>query len=153
MRGGRIELSAKLPGVTSAINPDSSTPNARVSPSGKYYPTWPGAWLMGNLGRALFLSSTTRMWPWSYNTCDDLSRSSQRISACESSPGFGLNANQGRGAPEIDIFEGGGDMISSSIQVGPGMPDQYRIAPAKAPDSFSCVYSSTCTTPGTMMLE
>ena len=30
----------------------------------------------------------------------------QRISACDGSPGFGFNPYQGRGAPEIDLLEG-----------------------------------------------
>ncbi|OWZ15561.1 putative membrane protein [Phytophthora megakarya] len=41
-------------------------------------------------------------------------------------PGSGMNPYQGRGAPEIDILEGGGTEISSSMQIGPGMPDEFR---------------------------
>jgi len=31
---------------------------------------WPAFWLLGNLGRATFESSTNLMWPWSYDTCN-----------------------------------------------------------------------------------
>ncbi|RHY23551.1 hypothetical protein DYB32_009148 [Aphanomyces invadans] len=136
MQGGLIEVMCQQPGVTGANNPDASNPQARVI--GIYYPTWPGVWLLGNLGRALFLSSTTRMWPWSYDVCDKNLEKDQRISACDSNPGFGLNPNQGRGAPEIDILEGGGAAISSSVQIAPGMPDEYRpVFPADDNNAYS----------------
>ena len=78
---------------------------------------WPAFWLMGNLGRATYTASTEGIWPWIFNesTCvspeDDVAEcdanqcTSQRISACNATPGFGLNAYQGRGAPEIDVIE------------------------------------------------
>ncbi|KAE9070435.1 hypothetical protein PF010_g26270, partial [Phytophthora fragariae] len=120
-----------LPGV---VTPDSGNPdlakgkNSKVSAT-KYYPTWPGIWMMGNLGRAIFSASTNRMWPFSYDKCepDLFDTSYQRISACNDNPGYGLNPNQGRGAPEIDVLEGGATLVSSSLQIGPGMPDDYRI--------------------------
>ena len=68
---------------------------------------WPAFWLMGNLGRATFTASTEGVWPWIFDECverDDDAEcaanqcSSQRISACDGSPGFGLHAYQGRGA-------------------------------------------------------
>lgn len=31
---------------------------------------WPGAWLMGNLGRPGYAASTDGMWPYSYSACD-----------------------------------------------------------------------------------
>ncbi|CAK4448677.1 unnamed protein product [Aphanomyces euteiches] len=113
---------------------------------------------MGNLGRALFSASTTRMWPWTYDECDTDLDTNQTISACNATPGYGMNAYQGRGAPEIDILEGGGAAISSSIQVVPGMPDEYRRIPVVAggadTDAKSqytnsyCIYSKTCNTLG-----
>lgn len=130
LQGGMIEVRAQLPGaVTSASgNPDLAGGSSGRASTIAYYPTWPGIWMMGNLGRALFTASTNRMWPFSYDDCNEdvFSSSNQRISACDSSPGHGLNPNQGRGAPEIDILEGGGTAISSSIQLGPGMPSQFR---------------------------
>ncbi|GMF42562.1 unnamed protein product [Phytophthora fragariaefolia] len=107
-----------------------------------------GIWLMGNLGRALFTGSTARMWPFSYNECNDtiFDSQNQRISACDSNPGSGMNPNQGRGAPEIDILEGGGTAISSSIQVGPGMPQDFRLIEDTA--SSYCFYTYDCTTEG-----
>ncbi|KAF1779505.1 Concanavalin A-like lectin/glucanase domain [Phytophthora cactorum] len=74
--------------------------------------------------------------------------SGSRISACDDDPGHGLNANQGRGAPEIDILEGGGTAISSSIQVGPGMPDDFRMLEDNTTASSYCFYSYGCTTEG-----
>ncbi|KAF4317538.1 hypothetical protein G195_009045 [Phytophthora kernoviae 00238/432] len=73
--------------------------------------------------------------------------SNQRISACEADPGSGLNPYQGRGAPEIDIVEGGGTAISSSIQVGPGMLADFRVVTPKD-ENVLCIYSSSCKTPG-----
>ncbi|KDO28993.1 hypothetical protein SPRG_06065 [Saprolegnia parasitica CBS 223.65] len=148
MQGGFIEVSVQQPGVVTAAsgNPDLRDPNGRVT-GGIYYPTWPGVWLLGNLGRALFTASTTRMWPWSYNVCDEDSKKNQAISACDSNPGFGLNPNQGRGAPEIDILEGGGNEISSSIQISPGMPSKFRVV-APAGENGACIYTQTCKTVG-----
>jgi beta-glucanase (GH16 family) len=92
---------------------------------------WPAAWLMGNLARATFDTSTMYIWPWSYNRCDgsvpDL-KAKQEINACDSSggetgssnnrhnnhdddpgrgktnPSNGLHAQHGRGAPEIGTY-------------------------------------------------
>ena len=62
---------------------------------------------MGNLARATFADTTVNMWPWSYDTCGDIENleSKQIINACDGNPGFGFHPHQGRGAPEIDIFE------------------------------------------------
>ncbi|KAG6955837.1 hypothetical protein JG687_00010941 [Phytophthora cactorum] len=146
-QGGRMEVVAQLPATTSSSNPDMGNNKDRVKTSG-FYPTWPGIWLLGNLGRALFSQSTSRMWPWSYNDCNEKLESSQRISACDGSPGHGLNSHQGRGAPEIDLLEGGGVAISSSIQVAPGMPDKFRIIAPTNDTSPYCVYTAECTTIG-----
>ncbi|CAK4080544.1 unnamed protein product [Aphanomyces euteiches] len=156
IQGGLIEVSVKLPGAVDSkswnphvqhkLNPKTVISNIR------FYPTWPGIWLMGNLGRALFLGSTSRMWPWSFDECDPELAMHQRINACNSTPGYGLNPRQGRGAPEIDVLEGGGTAISSSIHVSPGMPDEFRRIPpnSKAPywDSSFCFYNNNCRTPG-----
>ncbi|KAE8972425.1 hypothetical protein PF011_g25643 [Phytophthora fragariae] len=76
------------------------------------------------------------MWPFSYDKCepDLFDTSYQRISACNDNPGYGLNPNQGRGAPEIDVLEGGATLVSSSLQIGPDPP--------------LCIYGGTCSTPG-----
>lgn len=148
-QGGLIEVRAQLPGAVtnSSGNPDITNGESARTESSDYYPTWPGIWLMGNLGRALFTASTTRMWPFTYNECNEtvFNSSNQRISACDDDPGSGMNANQGRGAPEIDILEGAGTTISSSLQVAPGMPTDFRVITGS--DS-SCIYTSTCTDDG-----
>ncbi|GMF58459.1 unnamed protein product [Phytophthora fragariaefolia] len=108
----------------------------------------PGIWMFGNLGRAIFTGSTARVWPFSYNECNDtvFDSQNQRISACDPNPGSGMNPYQGRGAPEIDILEGGGIEISSSMQVGPGMPSDFRQLQDNT--SYFCRYSYDCTTTG-----
>ncbi len=95
---------------------------------------WPAAWLMGNLARATFDSTTLNVWPWSYDTCGQIENIStkQLINACDGNPGYGMNPFQGRGAPEIDIFEvmpghempGLGEVpafMSTSLQIAPGI--------------------------------
>uniref|UniRef100_H3GJH1 GH16 domain-containing protein n=2 Tax=Phytophthora ramorum TaxID=164328 RepID=H3GJH1_PHYRM len=153
-QGGMIEARVQLPGV---VEEDSGNPDLKLGKSTKvtatkYYPTWPGIWMMGNLGRAIFSASTNRMWPFSYDKCepDLFDPSYQRISACNDNPGHGLNPNQGRGAPEIDVLEGGATLVSSSLQIGPGMPDEYRIMGVNysSGDSSSCIYGGSCMTPG-----
>ncbi|CAK4090843.1 unnamed protein product [Aphanomyces euteiches] len=59
-----------------------------------------------------------------------------------------MNPYQGRGAPEVDILEGGGAAISTSIQVAPGMPSEYRRMPPQKPGNIYCVYGKGCATPG-----
>ncbi|KAL4420044.1 hypothetical protein ABPG77_007483 [Micractinium sp. CCAP 211/92] len=80
---------------------------------------WPAFWLMGNLGRAGYMTSTDGMWPYTYDHCggDAVGREfgdqgpiPQRFSACPDPKGvnrtlWGLLPGQGRGAPEIDIIE------------------------------------------------
>jgi len=95
--GGRAEISARLPG-----------PGSRPG-------LWPAFWLLGNLARATYESSSAGVWPFSFDDCvrpeDEIAcRGSQchaqRISACNENPGHGMNPRQGRGAPEVDIMEG-----------------------------------------------
>ncbi|OWZ21589.1 Beta-glucan synthesis-associated protein [Phytophthora megakarya] len=158
-QGGMLEVRAQLPGaITNASgNPDLALgKNARVK-TGKYYPTWPGIWMMGNLGRAIFSGSTNRMWPFSYDKCepDLFDPSNQRISACDDNPGYGLNPNQGRGAPEIDVLEGSASLISASLQLGPGMPEDYRIFGLNytTGDYDGCIYTASCQTPGANYID
>ncbi|EQC34759.1 hypothetical protein SDRG_07569 [Saprolegnia diclina VS20] len=183
IQGGFVQVRAMLPG---AINKESFNPHILgykwapppinkipindkdKIPDIRFYPTWPGLWLMGNLGRALFAASTNRMWPWTYDECDERYETNQRISACNKNPGFGLNPNQGRGAPEIDILEGGGTAISSSVQIAPGMPDEYRRTKPilklesvtnvdaqgrKGQGHLFCYYDKNCLTPGANMAD
>ncbi|KAE9132728.1 hypothetical protein PF010_g3067 [Phytophthora fragariae] len=153
-QGGMLEVRAKLPAVlgNDSGNPDIGKSNNARAKNTQFYPTWPGIWLMGNLGRALFSSSTARMWPFSYSECNEtvFNSSNQRISACDPDPGHGMNPYQGRGAVEIDLLEGGGVAISSSIQIAPGMPADYRRAAINETlgDYSYCMYSHECATTG-----
>ncbi|EGZ08594.1 hypothetical protein PHYSODRAFT_339049 [Phytophthora sojae] len=127
-QGGLAVVRAQLPGAVSedSGNPDlaKGTKNARAS-SIDYYPTWPGIWMFGNLGRAIFTGSTARIWPFSYNECNETVFDSQneRISACDANPGSGMNPYQGRGAPEIDILEGGGTENACTLDICPASFD------------------------------
>ncbi|CAI5739115.1 unnamed protein product [Peronospora destructor] len=152
-QGGMLEVRAQLPAATSKAsgNPDLAKGNSGRVVAKKYYPTWPGIWMLGNLGRAIFSASTNRMWPFSYDACepDLFDPTFQRISACNDNPGYGLNPNQGRGAPEIDVLEGAADLVSSSIQLGPGMPHEYRMMGIdQSQDHPSCIFTSICNTKG-----
>lgn len=147
-QGGLIEVSAKMPGVLTSHNPDLKKNKREIVSGPNYYFVWPAMWTMGNLGRALFTTSTNRMWPWSYNECNPKFASMQRISACDKSPGHGLHPNMGRGAPEIDIYEGGGNVATSSIQVSPGMPTKFRPLAEYQLGKSTCIYFHTCTDPG-----
>ncbi|PWA00196.1 hypothetical protein BB558_003774 [Smittium angustum] len=115
-QGGYLEVRASLPGT------------------GKETGYWPAVWTLGNLGRAGFGATTDGLWPYTYNTCDSgvlvnqtnkyLSRlPGQRLNACVCS-GDHPSPGIGRGAPEIDIFEGfvqwgGLPHLSMSAQVAP----------------------------------
>lgn len=66
---------------------------------------WPAIWMLGNLGRATYESSTNNIWPWSYDTCNRELQPAQTISACNSQNHFGMHPYQGRGATEIDLLE------------------------------------------------
>lgn len=152
---GMLEMRAQLPGAVDSAsgNPDLTLGKSTPVKAIKYYPTWPGIWMMGNLGRAIFSASTNRVWPFSYSRYepDLFDPSNQRISACDADPGFVLNKNQGRGAPETDLLEGSGLEISLSLQIAPGMPTGFCIVP---PDPgldgarMFCIYTHDCKTVG-----
>jgi hypothetical protein len=86
--------------------------------------------MMGNLARATYLDTTDHMWPFSTNVCNENTRYSQEISACNDNPGYGMQPNRGRGAPEVDFFEimymdvFPAPLLSASLQVAPGKDHQ-----------------------------
>ncbi|KAG5179401.1 beta-1,6-glucan active enzyme, family GH16 [Tribonema minus] len=118
--GGIVEVSAALPG------------EAYIGG------LWPAIWLLGNLARATYTSSSDYTWPWSYDRCDrsDAEHAAhqiqQEISACDALKHFDMKPFTGRGAPEIDVLEAmpgrdpysefvvGKPYISTSFQVSPG---------------------------------
>ena len=119
---GIAEVSAKMPG-------DAAQPGL-----------WPAFWLMGNLGRATFTGSTDGIWPWIFDECVETSDAtacaanqckSQRISACDGAPGYGLHPYHGRGAPEIDV-----------IEVLPPLPVPLPAGAHAPPSGCSCPSSS-----------
>ena len=119
--GGIIEAEVKLPGKHNVGG------------------LWPAFWLLGNLARHTYVGSSEHIWPWSSNVCTERSFDAQHISACSEVAHFGLYKGQGRGSPEIDIFEVqpgnikantgvflrssvGQPFMSASFQVAPGRP-------------------------------
>ncbi|CAM9199215.1 unnamed protein product [Discosporangium mesarthrocarpum] len=99
---------------------------------------WPAIWLMGNLARATYTSSSDFLWPWSYDKCDRTTEErrgwqhQQEISHCDKSVHYGFHPEQGRGAPEIDVLEvmagtePGRPYVSTSFQVAPGTDGATR---------------------------
>ncbi|KDQ15829.1 glycoside hydrolase family 16 protein [Botryobasidium botryosum FD-172 SS1] len=89
---GYIELAVSLPGSSSSTGL---------------------AWLLGNLARAGYPATTEGTSLYSYNTCDasaaaGSSLKGQKLSAC-TCPGEdhpGPSPAQGRGAPQINVFDG-----------------------------------------------
>lgn len=89
---------------------------------------------MGNLGRATWQETTNGLWPWSFDQCVEEESpnvaAAQSINACNDKPNFGLHPHQGRGAPEIDIFEAMATEafsgMTQSLQVAPALPKTFR---------------------------
>lgn len=54
-QGGMLEVRAQLPRATSCKsgNPDIALGKAGKVANNKFYPTWPGIWMLGNLGRVI----------------------------------------------------------------------------------------------------
>ncbi|KAF7294736.1 Beta-glucan synthesis-associated protein SKN1 [Mycena indigotica] len=131
---GYVEMSISLPGAPSQPG------------------FWPGAWMMGNLGRAGYGATTEGMWPYSYDTCDlgtfpnqtthDGQPSAvfddklsflpgQRLSAC-TCPGSdhpGPSTSTGRGVPEIDILEAQVEIEGTAPFFRGQVSQSYQIAP------------------------
>jgi len=100
---------------------------------------WPAFWLLGNLARHTYVSSSAHIWPWSSSECTAKSRDAQLINGCMNTAHYGFQERLGRGSPEIDIFEMqpgsvhrnqgpflrtyvGQPFMSASYQVAPGRP-------------------------------
>ncbi|OMJ14915.1 putative beta-glucan synthesis-associated protein [Smittium culicis] len=95
---------------------------------------WPAIWILGNLGRVGFGSTNDGLWPYTYNSCDlgvlvnQTNRylswlPGQRLNACVCS-GDHPSPGIGRGAPEIDLFEG--TVLNSQFPV---LSMSYQAAP------------------------
>lgn len=118
-KGGALEVSVSLPGPGGASG------------------LWPGVWTMGNLGRPGYKASTDGLWPYTYNSCDagitpnqsatdGLSYlPGQKLPSCTCAGEDHPTPGTGRGAPEIDVFEGSADanlhlgIVTQSYQVAP----------------------------------
>ena len=95
---------------------------------------------MGNLGRPGYGASKDGVWPYTYDSCDlgvthnqsmDDGTSwlpGQRLTSCSCPGADHPSPGKGRGAPEIDVFEGTAD---PNIHV-PVITQSYQIAPFDA---------------------
>lgn len=100
---------------------------------------WPAFWLLGNLARHTYVSSSEHIWPWSTAThCDKSLMRAQQVSPCDHVSRFDMPAGLGRGAPEIDVFEVQAGSIKANIgqflksPVGqPFMSSSYQVAPGR----------------------
>lgn len=108
---------------------------------------WPAVWLLGNLGRATFETSTNLMWPWSYSKCNRDLQHAQEISGCDITTHYSMQEGRGRGATEIDIIEvmpGPSGKLpflknnvqrpytAMTLQIAPGIPASKKRPPAGA---------------------
>jgi beta-glucanase (GH16 family) len=158
---GMVTTWNKVCFTTGYIEVNVSMPGSPQAPG-----FWPGAWTMGNLGRAGYGGTTQGTWPYSYDTCDlgilpnqtqsgvpaaaatggdgggPLSyQPGQRLSSC-TCPGQdhpGPNLQTGRGVPEIDIFETQVDVSVFEGQVS----QSFQVAP------YNYQYQFTSTSPAT----
>jgi beta-glucan synthesis-associated protein KRE6 len=136
--GGIIEFSAKLPGKPhiGGLWPARKYPcHCFINRECSLTLSSPASvWMMGNLARATYVGSSDFMWPYSYNVCNERTRSSQEINACSQVNHYGLHTFEGRGAPEIDVIESmQGELEklpntfiqrpyqSASLQISPGI--------------------------------
>ncbi|KAF9565655.1 glycoside hydrolase family 16 protein [Agrocybe pediades] len=138
---------------------------------------WPGAWTLGNLGRAGYGATNEGMWPYSYDSCDLgtfpgqigkdgqpaavltggkggvplSSQPGQKLSACtcQGSDHPGPSVNVGRGVPEMDILEAQIDTFRGQGEVSQSL----QVAPydmhfvANKDPSAATIYNTTQTFP------
>ncbi|KAF9021072.1 glycoside hydrolase family 16 protein [Hymenopellis radicata] len=167
-KSGMLTSWNKLCFTTGYIEVSVSMPGRADAPG-----LWPGAWTMGNLGRAGYGATTEGMWPYSYDSCDTgtfpnqttaqgepaaaLTGSDsggeisflpgQRLSACTCSGGDhpGPSTSTGRGVPEIDILEHQIDVSRWQGEVS----QSYQVAPFNYQYQFdntsSTIYDDTLT--------
>lgn len=89
-------------------------------------------WMLGNLARASYVGSSDYMWPYSFSKCNENGRKSQEISGCDKVNHYGLAAELGRGAPEIDLIEamqGDAEKLPSTTIRRPYQSCSLQIAP------------------------
>ncbi|KAJ7063500.1 glycoside hydrolase family 16 protein [Mycena amicta] len=146
-QSGMLQSWNKLCFTTGYVEVSISLPGAPSQPG-----FWPGAWMMGNLGRAGYGATTEGMWPYSYDSCDlgtfpnqtthdnqpsavyDASLSylpGQRLSSC-SCPGSdhpGPSTSNGRGVPEIDILEAQVEIEGTAPYFRGQASQSYQLAP------------------------
>ncbi|KAJ6630282.1 glycoside hydrolase family 16 protein [Mycena sp. CBHHK59/15] len=157
-QSGMLQSWNKMCFTTGYIEVSISLPGAPTQPG-----FWPGAWTMGNLGRAGFGATTEGMWPYSYDTCDlgtfpnqtthDNTPAAvfgaeqsflpgQRLSACTcaGSDHPGPSSSVGRGVPEIDIIEA---QVEMSPMIRGQASQSYQIAPYNYNFEFDNTTSST----------
>ena len=100
---------------------------------------------MGNLVRATFVGSSNNVWPWSYDKCDPITQSQQKFSHCNRVVHFDMHSAQGRGAPEVDVFEvmpgARGSLINTETQ-RPYMSSSLQVKEREIAVMYMCVCGS-----------
>ncbi|KII86911.1 glycoside hydrolase family 16 protein [Plicaturopsis crispa FD-325 SS-3] len=165
-QSGMLTSWNKLCFTTGYVEVSISMPGSPTAPG-----LWPGAWTMGNLGRAGYGATTEGTWPYSYDACDvgtypnqtDKSGNpaaattggnggapvsflpGQRLSSCTCSGSDhpGPKTSVGRGAPEVDIIETQIDVSKFQGQVS----QSNQVAP------FNYQYNFVNTTPATTIYD
>lgn len=119
---GYIEIAAQLPGSSNTAG------------------YWPGAWLMGNLGRAGYPATTDGLWPYSYDSCDVGAFPNQTY-LDRSGPAAALNvpAPYGRTGNNFELSWLPGQRLSSCTcagedHPGPRVDDNTRFRGRGAPE-------------------
>ncbi|ORY70810.1 glycoside hydrolase family 16 protein [Leucosporidium creatinivorum] len=111
--GGYIEVSIRLPG------------------SGAIGGYWPGAWTMGNLGRAGHGATTDGVWPYSYDACD-LGTLPNQTNLAGTGPAAALNSGSKDYGGQLSYLPGqklsactcaGSDHPGPNVGVGRGAPE------------------------------
>ncbi|KIJ29685.1 glycoside hydrolase family 16 protein [Sphaerobolus stellatus SS14] len=152
-RSGMLQSWNKFCFTTGIIEIKLSLPGSADTPG-----FWPGAWMLGNIGRAGYGATTEGTWPYSYDSCDVgtfpnqlnhdgktptgaildgqllSSLPGQKLSAC-TCPGSdhpGPSVSRGRGAPEIDLIEAQIDVVK---RIGEAS-QSYQTAPYNANYQF-----------------
>lgn len=90
-RSGMLQSWNKFCFTTGYIEVSLSLPGRNDEAQGY----WPGAWIMGNLGRPGYGATTDGMWPYSYDTCDLGTFPNQTLQDM-SGPPAALHTNSGR---------------------------------------------------------
>lgn len=86
---------------------------------------WPGAWIMGNLGRPGYGATTDGMWPYSYDSCD-VGTFPNQTNQDHSGPAAALHTDQGRAKYNFELSWLSGQRLSQCTCPGEEHPGPVR---------------------------